>query len=71
MKPDIEKDRIYSAQEVAGMLDVNRRSVQRYAKSGRIPGAHKLGGLSSEWRIPGSGLYEYLVSIGAIPDEEE
>jgi excisionase family DNA binding protein len=63
----MEKEKIHTVQEVADLLRIDNRTVQRRCTAGKFPGAYKTGEASnSHWRIPQSGLEAYLKKIGRL-----
>lgn len=52
---EINKDKFYTVQEIAGMFGVNDLTVYAWIRKGRLE-ASKVG----QWRIPGDKLQEYI-----------
>jgi excisionase family DNA binding protein len=54
--PSSDDARELTIAEVAERLRVHRKTVERYLKTGRLPGAYRLAGGAGPWRIPVSAL---------------
>jgi len=52
---------LYTAAELAELLDVTTRTITNKLTSGEIAGAFKVGTL---WKIPSESVHSYLRSIG-------
>lgn len=59
-----------TAKEAADYLKVSRRSVVKWARSGRIP-AHRLGGGRHTWRFLRSELDGMLAASSVVSAERE
>lgn len=58
--PESKTEKLYTPDEVAKILNVTSRAIQKYCQQGRLPGAFKLGPATSPWRIPQSALDSFL-----------
>lgn len=50
-----------SVDEAAALLGYSPRSVTRWCRRGRFPGAYQVSGRAGSWRIPRASLEPYLV----------
>lgn len=65
----MDSEPIYTVSEIAELLRVDNSTIQKWCKSGKIPGAYKTGTASnSHWRIPKSGLDIVLRAIGKLQE---
>ena len=54
----------------ARLCGVSDETIRRRLRAGRLPGARRVGGPASEWRIPIGDLVEAGFEIGATPSQE-
>lgn len=54
--------------EVGIIFNVSSKTITRWCEAGQIPGAQRIGGPRSRWRIPASWVYDVLARSQAHRD---
>ena len=60
-----------SVEEAAALLGYSPRSITRWCRRGRFPGAYQVSGRAGSWRIPRTSLEPYLVRFVRNAEQDE
>lgn len=53
-----------TTREAAALLGLDSRTIERYCRAGRLPGAFKTSGETGDWRVPAAALEAFRIRAG-------